>query len=35
MTDMGLVYFIVAVGVGVAIVGVYNLIKHKDVLFKS
>lgn len=34
MTDMGLVYFIVAVGVGVAIVGVYNLVKYKDILFK-
>ena len=31
---MGLVYFILAVGVGVAIVGIYNFVKHKDVLLK-
>ena len=31
---MGLVYFISAVGVGVVIVGIYNFVKHKDVLLK-
>lgn len=32
---MGLIYFFAAVGVGVAIVGIYNLIKYRDILFKN
>lgn len=32
---MGLVYFIAAIGVGVAAVGVYYLIKYHDLIFKN
>lgn len=30
---MGLVYFFAATGVGIAIVGIYQLIKYRDVFF--
>lgn len=33
--NYGIGLFLAAVGVGVAIVGIYNLIKYKDVLFKN
>lgn len=32
---MELIYFLIAVGIGVFIVGTYNLIKYRDILFKK
>lgn len=32
---MELVYFFIAVGIGVLVVGTYNLIKYRDILFKK